>query len=564
MKKITWSIMFAPALLILLALITQNCSGTSFMGGGSTKAKTNPATSGGNTGVGDNGVTTGNAGEVTGTTPGGDPVVPGSTTEDIPVPDPLKEKVGKLTDDEFNQTTLVKNFLTNKQDNFYVITTAGNVYYYAMEGATAPNIDDVKIVSKKMWSFVMGGAGGARSYVTEGGLVFARSGGRIFWIDPLKTPEGPLDMTIGGPNYYQIAGIDDNHRGCAVSYKIGEKRYVGMGYSLGHFAIFTQDDTPPYKPNWTTVDANYTIPVTSASGGWGYSCFIDQTKLIYYGQWTQGGTNAFNLTTKQAADVATTAPNPTRINLTEGSGSYAANGDRKGNVYNINGYYTFAGDINKTATWATLGGKIVTYPISCMENGTACDASFTYDATAQLNLSGGYLGPMSALPSTGVIVAQRSVGNIFFARLKDPKNLAAGIEVKNLAKVEGDPYMYNDFTGATLYSNNADLAYDLGENSGFDNASALSVLIISWQAKAGAATTWTDLKLEIRCYSEGDFPPNFSEVVNMKDAGLRTFVQAGSCRNKNADKVELKVTQLNDTETISRIESFKVNFYQGK
>ena len=279
------------------------------------------------------------------------------------------------------------------------------------------------------------------------------------------------------------------------------------------------------------------------------------------------------MVTKQEVNPAQSAPNGGQIFLgTESNGAYAMNGDRKGNVFNMPGgnanyqsdpevHYGFAGDIGKTAVWATMyNGKVRVLPLTCLESGQNCANPYTYDTVAQLNLS---LGPISALPSTGVIAASKFGKGVYFMRLKDVTNLAQGIEVKNMDTVDGAVYMYNDFTGATLYSGNADLAYDLKQNTTFKNDAALSVLIVSWEANAGAATAWQDLKLEIRCFSEGEFPPNFAEVVNMKDAGLRTFVQAGSCRNKNADKVELKVTQLNDKETIGRIKSFKVNFYQG-
>ena len=49
----------------------------------------------------------------------------------------------------------------------------------------------------------------------------------------------------------------------------------------------------------------------------------------------------------------------------------------------------------------------------------------------------------------------------------------------------------------------------------------------------------------------------------MQDAGKLTFVQAGSCRGKDANKADLKVTQLNNSNSIGRIKNITVNFYQG-
>ena len=566
MKSIIRSGIGIMAMLAISALILQNCSGSSFMSGSATKSKaTDTSTNPDGTGTSGTGNTGVNSGNVAGGAGGaGTPVVPGSSTTDVPVPEPLKEKIGGLSDEQFNASTLVKDFLTSTQDNFYIVTMAGKAYYYTLQGATSPSIDDAKIVAKKMWTFPVGGAGGNRTYVTEGGLVFVRGGGRVHWIDPLKTPEGPLDMTPGGANFFQIAGVGDSFRGCPVSYKIGEQRLVGVGYELGKFAIFTQGTVPPYKPDWTTLDAKYTVNIVNTSNVWGYNCFIDQTKLIYYGAWAKGGENAFDLTAKKQVTVAASAPNAALVNLTEGSGAYASNGDRKGNVYNMATYYAFAGDAGGTATWATVYGEsnIHVYPLSCMETGAGCDANYTYDATP-LGITSGFLGPMSALPSTGVIIAQRTGGGIYFARLKDKANLASGIDVKKLDVVDGDPYMYNDYTGATLYADNSLVSYDLGAAASFDKNSALAVLIITWEAVDGQPTAWQDLELDIRCYKDGDFPPNFASVTGMNDAGMRTFVQVGSCRNTAANKVDLQVKQLNNANTIGRIKDFKVNFYQG-
>ena len=563
------------ATLSLLAFVLAGCSSSSFMGGAGTKSKatdtgTNPDGTG-TSGTGNTGVNSGNVnGGAGGNVGAGTPVVPGSSTSDVPVPVPLKEKIGGLSDEQFNNSMLVKNFSTSVQDSFYIVTMNGKAYYYTMEGATAPDINDVKIISKKMWTFPIAGSGGNRTYVTEGGLVFVRSGGRVFWIDPLKTPEGPLDMTPGGPNYFQIAGVPDDHRGCPVSYKVGEKRYVGVGYSSGLFGIFNQDDVPPYKPNWTTLDAKY--KVTTVDATWGYSCYIDQTRLIYYGQWCFGSPSGFDLTAKQQVTPTQSAPNGSLIFMGGASnGSYGMGGDRDGNVFNLGGgggglsdantHYTFAADAGKTATWSSrFPGMMYVYPVSCLTKGTSCDAPYAYDTVAQLGYA---IGPMSALPSTGVIASERSGSDVFFMRLKDPAKLASGIEAKHLDKVDGSVYMYDDFTGATLYGDNSLVSYNLGDAASFDKNTALAVLIISWEANDGQPTTWQDLELDIRCYKDGDFPPNFAPVVGMNDAGMRTFVQVGSCRNTAANKVDMQVKQLNNASTIGRIKDFKVNFYQG-
>ena len=269
------------AVLVILAMIVQGCSKSTFVNGSSLKHSL-----------------IGGKSDKTDASVGGETVIPGSTLDNIPVPGELKDKIEGLAEADFKAASLVKDFMKSVQNTFYIITTAGNVYQFNLQGANAASIDDVQIANKKSWTFPMAGIGGARTYVTEGGLVFVRSGGRVYWIDPLKTAEGALDMTVAGPNYYQIDGVGDFYRGCPVSYKIEDKRYIGVGYDMGKFSIFTQEPTPPYKPDWTTLDAQYSVS-TQGEGGWGWSCFIDQKKLIYYGAWTSGGSLAFDIAAKK-------------------------------------------------------------------------------------------------------------------------------------------------------------------------------------------------------------------------------------------------------------------------
>jgi hypothetical protein len=557
---------FFAAGLFCLGLL-NGCDGASFMGA-STSKKNNqpaPATDTGTTpATGDTTTPTdGIPGEVdsggAGGTPavaGGDPVPPGTDIPDVPISSSIKNRIGQLSEEEFSSTVLTKNFTTSRIDSFWVVTHTGNAYYFTIEGT--------KLVGKKKWTFKKTASDtGSRTYVLEGGsLVFVRNGGHVWWIDPVKTPEGALDETLGGPNHTQIPNITADHRGCPVSYKKDGKRYIGIGISTGKFALFSQEDTPPYRPAWNTMDVSHSRSVNNQSYGWGYSCYIDQTRLIYYGQWYVGGTLGLNLTSFAPVDAAT-APNGALVNKTENTGSYALYGDRSGNVYNVNQYYTFTHDGKANVVWGTtLTRNIVEVtPDTCRTTGAGCAQKFTFDVGANLSTN---FGPISALPAGGVIAISRGdPGQVYLLRLKDPANIAAGIEATKLDTVEGDPYMYNDFTGATLYSTNADLAYDLTKSGLFKNDQALALLVVSWEANPGAPTTWEDAKLEVRCFNEGEFPPNFAEVANMKDAGVRTFVQVGSCRNKDANKVELKVTQLNGKDTITRIKNINVFFYQG-
>jgi hypothetical protein len=213
------------------------------------------------------------------------------------------------------------------------------------------------------------------------------------------------------------------------------------------------------------------------------------------------------------------------------------------------------------AVWATMGDNVKLFSEECRNTGTGCEQNVTFNAKTQL---GAAIGPMSALKTGGVIGLSRGSGYVFLMRLKNPANFMEGIEATKLDKVVGDPYMYTDFTGATLYSQNGDMSYDLKANPKFKDHQALTLLVLSWDALEGAPSKWEDMKLEARCYNDGQHPPAFAEVVDVKDAGQRTFVTVGSCRSKDVNKVELKVTQLNDKDTITRVKAFNVFFFQGE
>jgi hypothetical protein len=479
---------------------------------------------------------------------GGREVVPGSAPSDIPFGEELKSRLGKISDEEFAATALVKNFITAKREDFWVVTVLGNAYHFTLEGD--------QLIDTQKWTLPHFGTG-SRTYVTEGGLVFMHNGGRVWWIDPLKTPQGALDPTPGGPNHFVIPDVPSSHRGCPVSFKHNGEKFVGIGYSSGKFATFLQEATPPYKPRWESLSANFSMPVSSSSG-WGYSCFIDQKRLIYYGAWTSGAAHALNLT-QMVRTNANAAPNGAQVVVQEGAAAYAMGGDRNGNVYNANSYYTFARDTTAPIVWGSKRVATITlFPESCLTTGTGCNSK------VDLNVPEG-IGPMSALSSGGVIGLTRGAGSVYLMRMKDSANPAAGVLATKLYKVDGDPYMYNDYTGATLYSKHGDLTYNLNDSQRFDNNQALAVLMISWDAVPGESVKWENLKMEARCYSKGVFPPEFSEVTQVNDAGQKTFVQVGSCRNSNADQVELKVTStLESPEPLRRISVIKVNFYQGE
>jgi len=293
--------------------------------------------------------------------------------------------------------------LEPQSDQFaWTVTQTGTVTYH--------KIADKKVVSSKKWTGATPtNPGGARTYVIEGGgLVFARAGGEMFFVDPAM-PEGTNLRTLGDPYFVALGNaknlvdagksIQPADRVCLVSYKRDGKRYIGFGWGPGNFAEVPQKDTPPYAPQWQDVK----FKGTAGAGAWGYSCFIDQNKLIYYGRFAgESQMQAFDIKTSTAATPSLVAANGlftsnTLPNLSIGpktslTGSYAISGDSRGNVLSGDLTYTMSYDPKHKVIWRTSNSakEITVIPADCLTRQVTCVGHASFPLTNNI-------GPLSAL-----------------------------------------------------------------------------------------------------------------------------------------------------------------------
>jgi hypothetical protein len=122
--------------------------------------------------------------------------------------------------------------------------------------------------------------------------------------------------------------------------------------------------------------------------------------------------------------------------------------------------------------------------------------------------------------------------------------------------------MYNDFTGATLYVREAAQEFDMSKQAGYKAGKPNISTVFTWKSKSGANKPWKDIKLEIRCYQDQKNKPGYEEVKSVADSDKYVDVAVASCANKVAKFVEVQVTQINSSTTLTDIEFLQVAIKQ--
>jgi hypothetical protein len=394
-------------------------------------------------------------------------------------------------------------------------------------------------------------------------------------------PEGNL-KSKGAPYYQQLSVRDrtytTNDRGCAVSYRRGGKRYVGIGIgSKGDFVEVPQQESPPFAPVWNNATIRGSV-IPPAIEGWGYSCYIDQQRLIYHSNWYNSVIKSFNIgTSREELDPRSVTPNGNFTSATiplltvgvkpQGQVSYAISGDNKGNVLNGSAY-TMAADPVSQVVWVSSmeGLSLSVYPSVCFTSSNVCTGSATFALQAG---NGAGIGPLSALGDGSVLGLSRTTfkgdNSLYRLSLKDPKNISAGITITKLATLDGEPYMYTDFTGATLYLTKAEQKVDL-KMAGYKPGDPLAQVGFTWVTRDGQTAEWENISLEMRCYASSEpNPPPYEKVSEpIQSSTKQSVVSAPSCTvgKKGIDIIDLRLTQLNNGTSLMNIRKIQVTAYQ--
>jgi hypothetical protein len=218
-------------------------------------------------------------------------------------------------------------------------------------------------------------------------------------------------------------------------------------------------------------------------------------------------------------------------------------GDRLGNVFNGNGYYTMAFESKNAMVWGSAGTNLSIYPHDCLYKTANCQGFATYNMMESI---GAQVGPLSALGDGSMVGMVRGVGDVYLIKLKVPGNATGGIEAVKIAEKVGnggDPYMYTDFTGATLYLTNTLNEFDFTKMGAFDSKAPVRQLSFSWMQVDGSPDEFKDIKAEIRCYSDEANKGEFQAVsITVKPKAVQ-YLNVTSCIDKLVSKAELRLTQ---------------------
>lgn len=430
----------------------------------------------------------------------------------------------------------------------WIVTTSGTARWLEIEGD--------KVISTKTWTGIQG-SGGTRTYVTEHGLIATRYP-NMYFINPDITPQGPVTGA-------DKTSIGANNRICVASYQKNNKSYMIAVWENGKYAEYLIEETSPFRPKWDSPTKKGQIPVLISGmigSDWGYSCYIDQERKIFYSQMVGGKPHGIDLTTFNYVN-ASTAPNAGFVSTNIGTmtqaskgGSYSLSGDKKGNLLNGSSVYTMAYTEENDTVWVTANNKIGVFPSECFHTKKTCEGFAWYDYT---------VGPLSALKDGRVIGATRLTGDVYVFALKNSKDRKAGITGVKIASYSGeDPYMYTDFTGATLYVPNWESKFEVASFAGFDAKRPVERVFFQWTSAKEDKTTalWKDLKLEVRCFKTGATPPAFESVPVTKNASELIQIETKSCAAKDIQVIEAKVTQANDKSPLAMIDSLNFSVEQ--
>ena len=458
--------------------------------------------------------------------------------------------------DSFQGGFIVKPLSPDSITTFWAVTAPGNAYWFRLEGD--------KVAESKKWTGLQssGASGGSRTFVTEMGVVIARTGGFLYWIDPAATPEGAISQEIS--NHYQIPNTDPNDRACIVSYRKDRKRYVGIGWGRGNFVEYPMDTAPPYAPQWGSVSGSTVVPNVT----WGYSCYIDQVRLIFYSQWVnaRNGIGAVDLKTLQPTDPSGASnakfSSQNLSNLSRGTsgtrGSYAINGDSAGNVFNGSGAYTLANNRDSRTVWGASGDSLWIVPQKCLTSEPNCLGHVTLPLP-------GFRGklPLSSLPDGRMIGMKRQTnGQVNLFKLRDKTDFSKGVDIIPIAELEGDPYMYTDFTGSMLYVTKSVTTFELDTVKTYDTAKISKKIGFTWVSRSVTDVNWTNIKFEIACYASTTGRGEFETVETIKNALQQSIIMTDSCTNKTYDRVDIRLTQLEDDDTLMNVGRVQVTAYQ--
>lgn len=132
------------------------------------------------------------------------------------------------------------------------------------------------------------------------------------------------------------------------------------------------------------------------------------------------------------------------------------------------------------------------------------------------------------------------------------------MEVKKIADIPGDAYMYNDFTGLTLYAPDQLRVIDFKKLKGFQAGKPVKRISAGWKSATGKTDDLRGLKIQLICYKEGGSKGAYIDYTSKLTSSDKQFdLDVKDCSG-NVDTLEVKVSSDGTTNNFSRLSRFEM------
>ena len=445
------------------------------------------------------------------------------------------------------------------------------------------SINRAKNYPAKQWFISERHGSGMRTYVSEIGLLIGKytgSGIVLYRIDPDFSTNHQFTPV------WKTTNILSGTRICPTFFKIREDRYAAIAWQKSNrHRQFTRIPVDPSLPEKLDVNSAITVDLgggrVNGDNRWAYSCYMDQRGKNFWGGWLYKSFFGINVHTMIALDHKIHPTNRGHTNTALGeyflnpasgeNGSYALSGGMNGAILTGRKMYTFTHERRHRLVYGSqqsAAGRRLRLLVAR----EACFTTLTNCSTGQLiwvNLDSvtdgdgntvGHITAMSSLNDGRIIGIVRGDSNsqVYLISPQNPEDLSQGINFTRIATVDGNAYMYNDFTGGTLFAREFNQIVDLTQLEGWVNGKALRSLAFTWTAQAGGFSAWRGLILKARCYRAGSKKPDFEPITNIKGAAQITVINVSSCINKEVDKLELRLQPETDGPDFTRTSQIKI------
>ncbi|MEN9810302.1 MAG: hypothetical protein RLZZ488_1869 [Pseudomonadota bacterium] len=413
---------------------------------------------------------------------------------------------------------------------------------------------------------------GHRTYVSELGLLIGRTGSNGgIWLASDKNPGKAIPI-------FKPTDQRGDSRLSVTSFKVGSQPYIGFAYgTTGGQKKFVRIPIDKSKPNGIDIarkeektfgNLNQAFGGFSAVGSFAaYGSFMDQKSKAFFlganygGMWGVNVEKLTELTSQDVPNVGTAGRKVCNYTMsTTGNVAYALAGDLNGNVVTSNGAYTFAHDPVNEVVIGSSGGSLTVAKSECVAANGPAECTQANNQCAVINpAEAGSIGPISAVGDGRVVgIVRGGTSQVFVMSVNDKNDLSKGLTVKKVADIDGNAYMYNDFTGLTLYAPDQIKVIEFSKLKGYQPGKPLRYVAAGWTAATKKTEDLRGLKIEIVCYKKGGQKGPYTDQTKQLTTSASLFVLDPKVCGGDVDTLEVKVSSDGSTNNFSRLSLFEM------